>query len=245
MPEPSEKKRASTISGRPIAIVLVLCILAGTAASVYLFVQSEHLYDPKTIAKANLVELGRALAAYEKARGSLPPASLAATEGGPSRSWRVLILPFLPDEDSRRLAKQYRNNEAWDSEFNARLTANRMPLMYYAKPPDPRKVRPDESRGMTRFVAIVGDGTLWPSAAPASADTHERKLIVIEYFGDDIPWTQPRDIDVRSLDGSTSLKELGLANDDGTGWALYSDGSVELLPADASPEFLARQARRP
>jgi hypothetical protein len=241
--ELSDEHRPSTVSGRPIVLVLMLCILGGTAASVYFFARSEHLYDPGTIAKANLVELGRALAAYDTKHGSMPPAILDSADGNPAQSWRVLLLPFLPDEDSRRLAQQYRLNEPWDSEFNARLTADRMPLMYHAKPPDPRKIRTDESRGRTRFVAITGDGTLWQADDTLSMTTKEPRILLVEYFGEDIRWTEPRDITIESLDGSKTLMELGLANDRGPGLALYSDGSVVALPMDETPESLARMAR--
>lgn len=230
-------------SGRPLVVVLVAGILVGTALSVYFFARSEHLYDPRTIAKVNLLQIGQALAAYEQQYGSLPPAFVAAKDGTPMQSWRVLLLPFFPDEDSQRLARRFRGEEPWNSDFNRELAADRMPLLYYAKPPDPRKVKSDVGRGMTRFVAVTGEGTLWPGMAGASAKGSKRRLVLVEYFGDDIPWTEPRDIPITSLADNTALRQLGLAGDAGPGWALYSDGVVEALAPETNAQTLARLAR--
>ena len=52
---------------------------------------------------------------YSDTYGALPPLYTVDEEGKPLHSWRVLILPFLDQQD---LYNQIRLDEPWDSEYN-------------------------------------------------------------------------------------------------------------------------------
>ena len=61
--------------------------------------------------------LALAILAYQAERGTLPPAFTVDENGAPLHSWRVLILPYLGEEE-RKLYEQIRLDEPWDSETN-------------------------------------------------------------------------------------------------------------------------------
>ncbi|HTU19628.1 MAG TPA: DUF1559 domain-containing protein [Gemmataceae bacterium] len=57
---------------------------------------------------------------------SLPPAALVDRQGRPLLSWRVLILPFL---EQQNLYNEFHLDEPWDSPHNLRQLP-RMPKVY-------------------------------------------------------------------------------------------------------------------
>ena len=52
---------------------------------------------------------------YEAQHGCFPPAYSVDKDGRPLHSWRVLLLPYLDEEE---LYKQLRLDEPWDSPHN-------------------------------------------------------------------------------------------------------------------------------
>src|SRR6476620_4852071 len=66
----------------------------------------------------NLHNIAIALQNYHDDHGSFPPAYIAAADGKPMHSWRVLLLPYLDRED---LYAKYRFDEPWDGPNNSQL----------------------------------------------------------------------------------------------------------------------------
>ena len=71
---------------------------------------------------------------YSDTHGALPPLYTVDDEGKPLHSWRVLILPFLDQQD---LYNQIRLDEPWDSEYNKQFH-DRM-FYYYQCHSSPQK----------------------------------------------------------------------------------------------------------
>ena len=69
-------------------------------------------------AASNLRQIGLALSDYEAEHGRLPPAIVRDSGGRPLYSWRVLILPYLGEEE---LYNEFRRDEPWDGPHNRRL----------------------------------------------------------------------------------------------------------------------------
>src|SRR5262249_57243764 len=65
---------------------------------------------------------------YQDDHGQLPPAVVYGPDGTPLYSWRVLILPYIEEQD---LYKQFHLDEPWDSPHNLTLL-ERMPSTYKA-----------------------------------------------------------------------------------------------------------------
>jgi hypothetical protein len=61
-----------------------------------------------------------AVANYHDVKGHYPPAYIADANGKPMHSWRVLILPYLEENE---LFEKYDFTQPWNSEANLRLAS--------------------------------------------------------------------------------------------------------------------------
>lgn len=97
----------------------------------------------------NLRKLGLAFHNYHDSTGTLPHA-IADSSGKPGLSWRVAILPYI---EQQNLHRQFKLNEAWDSEHNKKLISQ-MPSLY--APPGV------STNGQTYYRSFTGQGTVMP-----------------------------------------------------------------------------------
>src|SRR5262245_38041872 len=109
-------------------------MVAVAAAVVWIIFQSSWrivLPSHKRESADNLKRISKAIADYQTSARK-PPAGIAYDKDGrPLHSWRVLILPFLGEEE---LFKRFKLNEPWDSPHNIQLLPN-IPRVY--APPVP------------------------------------------------------------------------------------------------------------
>jgi prepilin-type processing-associated H-X9-DG protein len=182
----------------------------------------------------NLGQIGMALLNYHAAFGCFPPAYVADTRGRPMHSWRVLILPFLHQQQLHGL---YNFNEPWDGPNNRRLIGM-MPRSFAC--PSHR----DEGTTCTSYVVVTGPGTAFPGAGTAAigdiTDGLANSILVVESSSLDIPWTAPRDLEMsrmsfrindRSAPGPSSWHPGG-AN------VVFGDVSVRFLKSTLQPNVL-------
>ena len=101
---------------------------------------------------------------YESANGRFPPAYVADEKGRPMHSWRVLILPYLGEEE---LYKQYNMKDPWDSPHN-RALASRMPKVYRCPRADSQS---PVDASATSYLMLVGPGCI--STGPKSVRAAE------------------------------------------------------------------------
>ena len=94
----------------------------------------------------NLKQIGLAMQGYHQNYGCFPPAFVADKQGKPKHSWRVLILPFLGEQE---LYSKYRFDEPWNGPHNMALVLQ-MPKVYRC-PSDY-----DDDRSRTSYAMIVG-----------------------------------------------------------------------------------------
>ena len=188
--------------------------------------------------KNNLKTIGLALHNYHDTYGSLPPAVVHGPDGQPWHSWRVLILPYLEEQ---KLYDRYRFDEPWNGPHNRRLAkeADTLPVFhcYADKGTGP---------GSTSYVAVTGEGTLWPLDQSVSFDDVpdglSNTILVVEMSGSGIHWMSPRDLsfdettfeiggaanfDIRSRHGGT--KRWYREDAPPVAGALLGDGSVRWL----------------
>ena len=125
---------------------------------------------------------------YHDAYGSFPPAYIADENGKPKHSWRVLILPFIEQQD---LYDLYDFNEPWDGPNNRRLLTE-LPSVYCC--PEQRRKNTSE----TNYVAVIGPSTAWPGGQSRKladfADGTGTTLMVVEVVDSGIAWTAPQDL---------------------------------------------------
>jgi hypothetical protein len=135
---------------------------------------------------SNLKEIGLALRNYRQDNGRFPPAVVYGQDGQPLYSWRVLILPYLEQQD---LYNQFNPNEPWNSPHNHELLVKR-PSVY-----DPVGVVTE--RTTTFFQVFIGAGTAFETrqgvALEDFSDGPDKTLLVVE-AAEPVPWTKPMDL---------------------------------------------------
>jgi prepilin-type processing-associated H-X9-DG protein len=189
----------------------------------------------------NLKAIAIALHTYHDDYQSLPPAYVCDENGKPMHSWRVLLLPYLEEQE---LYKRYDLNEPWDGPNNI-LLAPAITAVYQC---------PEESHqgGATvNYLAVLGPGTVWPGEKSLSfrsiTDGMSSTIMVVEVASSGIQGSEPRDLDysklamqinpqggggISSLHGKTSRHEASGAQ------VVFADGSVHFLSSDLKPTTL-------
>lgn len=166
--------------------------------------------------------------------GHLPPAFVADGDGRPMHSWRVLLLPYLEQQE---LYAAYNFAQPWDGPDNRKL-ADRIGTIYR---------RPEDKPGstLTRFVAVVGDQTVFPGARSLKVeeitDGTAKTLLFVEVADSDIPWMEPRDLafdrmPMRVNARGTRAPRIGSTYPDVR--AAFADGSVRRIKDAIAPATL-------
>jgi hypothetical protein len=188
-------------------------------------IQKEFGWDAPVIAKEQsakkLHELGLAMHNYQDKFGNLPPAAIFDKSGNPLLSWRVLLLPFLEEED---LYSQFKLGEPWDSPNNRNLL-ERIPTQFRST-----GEKGKESYA-TYYQVFTGPGTLFEGKKGIKfsdvTDGTSNTIMIIE-GGDSVPWTKPVDL---PYDPSKPMPMLG---------GMYKTG-CHIVTADGAVHF----ARKP
>jgi prepilin-type processing-associated H-X9-DG protein len=165
----------------------------------------------------NLKQIGIAMHTYHDKYGHFPPAATYDKDGKPLLSWRVLILPFL---EQNELYKEFKLDEPWDSEHNKKLLA-RMPKTYDT--PSEKK-----ERNHTFIQVFVGKMAAFEGKTgrkiPEFTDGTSNTILVVE-TEKEVPWTKPADL---PFDPDKPLPKLGGVYTNGFN-ALFADGSVRFI----------------
>lgn len=162
---------------------------------------------------------------YESMHGKLPPAAVCGNYGEPLLSWRVLILPFIEQEE---LYKQFRLDEPWDSPHNIELLS-KMPASYAPPRGKQSKVPPDH----TVCHVFVGKGAAFEGSEGLPlrevSDGMANTILIIE-GGPPVPWTKPEELHY-DPDGPLPAFDSFLKDIIRVGMA---DGSVRYVRKDVS-----------
>ncbi|MCS7045570.1 MAG: DUF1559 domain-containing protein [Gemmataceae bacterium] len=169
----------------------------------------------------NFKQIALAWHNYADAHGSFPPQTSSR-----GLSWRVMILPYIEQE---QLYRQFKLDEPWDSPHNKKL----IPLMpaVFALPDRPAPP------GSTYIQTFVGPNTINADAQKglsfrAIRDGTSNTLLIAEAESA-VEWTRPADIEVRP-DGPI---RLGASSPNGT-LAAFCDGAVRIIPRSVTQQVL-------
>ncbi len=148
-------------------------------------VQKVREASENAVAMNNLKQIGIALFNYESVYQHFPPAATLGKKGKKLLSWRVAILPFLEQDN---LYKQFKQDEAWDSDNNKKWSE--VSIKTYMDP------RADLKPGHTNYKAPVGNGAIFDLVKGRKiaevTDGLSNTLMVIS-GGEPIPWAKPDD----------------------------------------------------
>ena len=184
-----------------------------------------------------------AVATYHDAYGTLPPAYVSDAQGKPMHSWRVLLLPFLEQQE---LYEQYDFDEPWDGPNNRKLLAQR-PSVYAFHGSQ------SEKGTAANYLAVVGAETAWPHDKPLRmdqiSDGAELTILIVENEGANVPWTAPRDLDLATMNLEIGHPR-GISSRFDPPAVVTADGSVHTLSLGLSRETLralltARSGEKP
>jgi prepilin-type processing-associated H-X9-DG protein len=183
----------------------------------------------------NLKQIGLAMHNYHDTHGNFPPAAACDKTGKPLLSWRVLILPYINEND---LYKQFKLDEPWDSEHNKKLLA-KMPKVYAV----PGKTGPAGTDTHYRVFVGNGAGFDWVMGAKfqnfADGTSNTFLCITAETA---VPWTKPDELEFNPDKDMSRLVGLVV---NGKAQVLMCDGSVRTLakiPARATLNALITRA---
>jgi hypothetical protein len=166
-----------------------------------------------------------AVANYHETYGCFPPAYVADRDGKPMHSWRVLILPFLEQQE---LYRAYNFDEPWNGPNNRKL-ASRVGNIYLRSGLESDQIQ------TTSFVAIVGPQTMWSGSKPRSrkvlGDGAHDTLMVVEVPDGQFHWMEPRDLEFDSMSFKINDRSRrGLGSRLGGARVVSADGTVRTLP---------------
>jgi prepilin-type processing-associated H-X9-DG protein len=211
----------------------MFCFLGIAVALLLPAVQAAREAARRNVCTNNLKQIGLAVLNYEATYRSFPPAYVADADGKPMHSWRVLILPFL---EENQLYQQYDFNEPWNGPKNSQL-AMRMPRVFRC-PSDPDDVME------TNYLAVVGPETVWHGAEGARVrgirDGTSNTILVVENAGGKIDWMEPRDLSFdEALRGINPPTQPGISSHHPIGVnVLFCDGHVQFLANEMAPTVL-------
>lgn len=179
----------------------------------------------------SLKQLALALHTYESAHGHFPPAAIYDAQGKPLLSWRVLILPFLEQDE---LYQQFHLTEAWDSPHNRPLL-ERMPRTFAG-------CSGDRAQSTTHFQLIVGPGAAWePGRMMQLSDFRKgtSDTILIAEAATPVPWTKPAELE---WDPKGTLPDCGCTPT--AAQFAMADGSVIRIAKPLDPAWLRAAVMR-
>ena len=167
----------------------------------------------------NLKQIALAMHSYHDANGAMPPAAVCDKKGKPQLSWRVLVLPYIEQDE---LFKQFKLDEPWDSDHNKKLLA-KMPAVYAM----PGKTKPGGTDTYYRVFVGNGAGFDWLTGVKLTEvndGTSNTFLCVTAATA--VPWTKPDELE---FDPEKDMAKLVGTVVGGRAQVAMMDGSVRTL----------------
>jgi hypothetical protein len=179
----------------------------------------------------HLRSIALAMLLYEREHGTLPPAYLARDDGQPLHSWRVLLLPYLGEQE---LYEKIRLGEPWDSEHNRQF--HEAALGAYHCP------SADLSLGETTYSVVVGEQTAFQGAEGKSLKDFGAHLILVVERHQSVCWMDP----TSELDASVALEGIASRPQTGAkGLGSPHPGGVNVALRNGSALFITETMELP
>lgn len=186
--------------------------------------------------KNNLKQIGLAMHNYSDEFGKFPDPQLRAEDSEPM-SWRVGILPY---RDRKADFANYVPTATWDSDDNFLISKQDVGL--YVCPSVPLSDKKDRAgRWYSAYATLVGPQTAFSDGKGKSfrefPDWTSNTVLVAEACGQQIVWTEPRDIDLTDKNVGINLPGNKPGQSNGS-WSSYHRDGANVAMADGSVRFL-------
>jgi hypothetical protein len=175
---------------------------------------------------------------YEVHDHRLPPAVLYGEDDRPLLSWRVLLLPYVEQQE---LYNEFKLDEPWDSPHNIAMLP-KMPYVYALPPRQAAKIKmPDHHTICHVFVGrrAAFEGKVGLRLRQDFPDGPSNTILIIE-AGEPVPWTKPEELNY--------APDEPLPNLLGPFWEGFrvgmADGSVRWVRKDISESTLGAAITR-
>jgi hypothetical protein len=206
-------------------VLAITFIVAACAIAVALGVAVQRARERAyaSACQGKLSQLALAIRNYQEHHGHMPAAFIPDEVGRPSHSWRIVILPFMGEEDAYN---GYAFSEPWNGPHNVQWARKHHSLAQIFKcPSDPGS---DEC---TSYLAPTGDKSLWPGSKPHRlTDEDLTRVLLVEVRESTIHWMEPRDLPFHQIDVSGRKPEDPSAHDHASHMRVVAaDGSVGSL----------------
>jgi hypothetical protein len=197
-------------------------------AAIRKIVESEQERQRKLVAQNQLKQVGLGMHNYHDAHKTFPPPYSVDKNGKPLHSWRVLILPYLDEDD---LAKKIRLDEPWDSEYNKQFH-DKMPSVFYNP-----TYHGSNKKGETNFCMVVGPETLGQANGKGLkiSEIKDGTAYTVMLIERQTPvcWMAPEDIEQEKAYLGINRDPAGIGGKTPGGvFAAYADGSVRFIEQD-------------
>lgn len=208
-------------SGKKLAFFGIFLGLFGIFLGLALFrFTFSWFQDYKDRSYCNLTQMAIAMHSYKYDHGKLPPPVVFDKNGNPLYSWRVLILPYL---DQNELYNRFHLDEPWDSPHNISL----LPLIpsVYSLPPGKKNTIPPYHTVCHLFVGKNAFEESYGLVIPDDFPDGPSNTFLIVEGGEPVPWTQPKNL---SYSSGGKLPDLFSIFSNGFR-VTFVDGSFEIL----------------
>jgi len=238
-------------------LIIALLFVAGAFALLYPAVQATREAARRMCCVPK--QLGLAFHIYHDhyINKSFPPAFTVDADGKPLHSWRVLLLPYI---EQQQLYEEICLDEPWDSPHNSQFH-DKMPRAFHC----PSRSAEEIAKGLMPFQMIIGPDTI--SNGPNNttfSDIVKNKgdtLLFVE-ASVPVPWMKPEDLPQSMLKNGvvSSVPRRGQSVTPGIGSPHYYqqrffekkitganvamvDGSCHFFTAEMTPEELLEKSR--
>lgn len=175
----------------------------------------------------NLKQLGLALHNYHDTYQCFPPAVVKDKDGKPLYSGRVLLLPFM---EQNNLYQAFDKDKAWNSPENERISQTIITTFL-----DPGSTSKPSSR--SDYVFVTGKETIFDGKNKVAMNGNQipdgtsNTLVMVETLAGPSSWAEPKDWDA---DTGTILP----GNRDDVIIVLFADGSVKSMRKQSLQQFM-------
>jgi hypothetical protein len=227
-------KSGGWIVAAAVCVILLGCLLFAMVRIGGQTMNQISTNRERSASMKNLERIAMALNNYAADNGTYPPPATTDRKGALLHSWRVLILPYLDQDD---LFNRFDLDLAWHHPTNMEA-ARDMPQVF--RHPNGGV---NSSYNESGYYLIKGMGTLFPKAGPLGPDqiTDDPSQTILVIEGSPLVpsgmWTEPLDLDFANMQGMLGTKpgiEPGGLLDDGVAFST-ADGRGHFVPNTMEP----------